>query len=369
MSLLFSPIQLGGLRLRNRIAVSPMCQYSAVDGAAQPWHWQHLGSLALSGAGVVITEATSVASEGRISPPDLGLWSDEHQALLTSLIEDVHSYCDTPFGVQLAHAGRKASTARPWDGVGAVAPANGGWTPVGPTDEPFDETYPLPAALDLEGITRIRAAFVKAAERADACGFDLVELHGAHGYLLHEFYSPLSNHRADDYGGSFENRVRFALEIARDVRAVWPRSKALGMRITGSDWTEGGWTPEDAVRLAALLKAEGLDYVCVTSGGVAPKIRIPGSEPGYQVPFAAKVKAETGIPTMSVGMIVTAHQAEEILASGKADMVALARAMLDDPRWALHAAAALGDEAAYPPQYERAAAKYWPGYSRARSGD
>ena len=368
MSALFSPITLGGVTLRNRIAVSPMCQYSARDGAAQPWHWQHLGSMALSGAGVVITEAAAVEAIGRISPEDLGLWTDEHQAVLTKLIADVHSYCDTPFGVQLAHAGRKASTQRPWDGNGKVDPAQGGWTPEAPSADAFDDTYPEPAALDLAGIVRIREAFVTAAKRADACGFDLIELHGAHGYLLHEFYSPLSNKRTDGYGGSLENRIRFPLEIAKAVRAVWPKSKALGMRITGSDWTEGGWTPEDAVRFAEALKAAGLDYVCVSSGGVAPRIRIPGSEPGYQVPFGAKVKAETGITTMTVGMILNAGQAEAIINSGEADMVALARALLDDPRWPLHAAAALGEAPAYPVQYDRAGPKLWPGYGKAHPG-
>ena len=367
MSALFRPIWLGGLGLTNRIAVSPMCQYSAVDGAAQAWHWQHLGSLALSGAGVVILEATAVQPEGRISPADLGLWNDEQGETLARLRADIAGYCDTPMGIQLAHAGRKASVPPPWANSGkALAAEDGGWTVVAPSALPFDDGYPTPATLSLKDMARIRDAFVASARRADAAGFELVELHGAHGYLLHEFISPWSNIRTDAYGGSLENRMRLPLEIAEAVRAAWPKNKALGMRITGSDWLDGGTTPQEATQFAGALEALGLDYVCVSSGGGAPKAPIPGRELGYQVPFAEQVKAGVGIPVMSVGMIVDPHQAEEIVASGKADMVALARAMLDDPRWPLHAAQALGVDAPYPKQYERAGPKMWAGYATAR---
>lgn len=367
MSALFRPLWLGGLGLTNRIAVSPMCQYSAVDGVAQPWHWQHLGSLALSGAGVVILEATAVESRGRISPTDLGLWNDEQAATLTRLRADIAGFSDTPMGVQLAHAGRKASVGAPWMERGRpLAPDEGGWPVVGPSALPFDDGYPVPASLSLKDMARIRDAFVAAARRADAAGFELIELHGAHGYLLHEFVSPWSNIRTDAYGGSLENRLRFPLEVADAVRAVWPKSKALGMRITGSDWLDGGTTPEEAAQFAQALEALGLDYVCVSSGGGAPKAPIPGRERGYQVPFAETVKAATGMAVMAVGMIVDPHQAEEIVASGKADMVALARALLDDPRWPLHAANTLGAEAAYPKQYERASPLQWAGYDAAR---
>jgi 2,4-dienoyl-CoA reductase-like NADH-dependent reductase (Old Yellow Enzyme family) len=366
LSKLFAPIWLGGLGLTNRIVVSPMCQYSAVDGVAQPWHWQHLGSLALSGAGVVILEASAVEAEGRISPDDLGLWNDSQGEVLARLRADIVTFSETPMGIQLAHAGRKASTAAPWVERGRpLAPDEGGWPIVAPSALPFDDGHPLPATLSLKDMARIRDAFVASARRADAAGFDLVELHCAHGYLLHEFVSPWSNIRTDAYGGSLENRIRFPLEVAEAVRAVWPKNKALGMRITGSDWLDGGVTPDEAAVLAKALEALGLDYVCVSSGGTAPKAPIPGRELGYQVPFAETVKATTGMAVMSVGMIVDPHQAEEIVASGKADMVALARAMLDDPRWPLHAAAALGAEPPYPNQYARAAPKLWPGYETA----
>ena len=359
-------MRLGGLTLANRIAVSPMCQYSAVEGVAQPWHWQHLGSLAISGAGVLIIEATAVEPEGRISPADLGLWNEAQASTLARLRADIATFSAVPMGVQLAHAGRKASVRPPWEQRGhPLTQDEGGWIVSAPSALPFDEGHPLPAAMSLEDIARVRALFVAAAKRADAAGFELVELHGAHGYLLHEFMSPLSNTRTDAYGGPLENRMRLLVEVAEAVRAVWPASKALGMRITGSDWLDGGVTPEEAAALARALEAAGLDYVCVSSGGGAPKAPIPGREPGYQVPFAATVKAGAGLAVMSVGMIVDPQQAEGIVASGKADMVALARAMLDDPRWPLHAAAALGAEPPYPVQYERAGPA-WPGYALAR---
>ncbi len=366
MSALFRPIWLGGLGLTNRIAVSPMCQYSAVDGIAQPWHWQHLGAMALSGAGVVILEATAVEPEGRISPADLGLWNDAQADLLKRLRADIASYSDTPMGIQLAHAGRKASVPAPWANQGkALTAENGGWQVVGPSSLPFDDGYAIPATLSVKDMARIKDAFVAAARRGDAAGFELIELHGAHGYLLHEFISPWSNIRTDAYGGSLENRLRFPLEIAEAVRAIWPKNKALGMRITGSDWLDGGVTPDEASVLAQKLEALGLDYVCVSSGGGAPKAPIPGRELGYQVPFAETVKAAVKMPVMAVGMIVDPTQAEEIVASGKADMVAMARAMLDNPRWPLHAAKTLGVDAPYPKQYERAGPGLWAGYETA----
>ncbi len=368
MSTLFSPIRIGGVELSNRIVVSPMCQYSAHDGAATPWHWQHLGCLAVSGAGLVITEATAVLPEGRISPEDLGLWSEAHAEGLARLRADIATYSSTPIGIQLAHAGRKASVRAPWieRGKPLAADEESGWPIVGPSAVAFDDGYQTPAALDDAGLARIRDAFVLAARRTDQAGYDLIELHAAHGYLLHEFVSPLSNTRTDTYGGSLENRMRFPLEIAQAIRAVWPKSKALGARITGSDWLDGGTTPDEAVAFANALKAAGFDYVCVTSGGNAPKAPIPGREPGYQVPFAAKVKAETGLPTMAVGMIVDPVQAEAVISDGRADMVALARAMLDDPRWPIHAAAALGVEPPTPVQYDRAGPKVWAGYALTR---
>jgi 2,4-dienoyl-CoA reductase-like NADH-dependent reductase (Old Yellow Enzyme family) len=367
VSVLFSPIRLGGLALANRVVVSPMCQYSARDGVAQPWHWQHVGSLAISGAGAVILEATAVEPSGRIAPEDLGLWGEPHQTALTRLIADIRTYSRTPIGVQLAHAGRKAAVRRPWEDGGAPLPADDprAWPLDGPSALPFSETSQVPAALDEAGLARIRDAFAAAAGRADACGFDLVELHAAHGYLLHEFVSALSNRRTDAYGGPLENRLRFPLEVARAIRAAWPKTKALGARITGSDWTEGGVTPDEAAAFAAALEREGFDYVCVSSGGNVPHARIPGRELGYQAPFARVVREAVGIPVMSVGMIVDPHQAEEIVAGGDADLVALARAMLDDPRWPLHAAAVLGAEPAYPHQYERAGPGLWAGYPAA----
>jgi 2,4-dienoyl-CoA reductase-like NADH-dependent reductase (Old Yellow Enzyme family) len=361
---LFAAIRLGGLALANRVVVSPMCQYSARDGVAQPWHWQHVGSLALSGAGLVILEATAVEPSGRIAPEDLGLWGEPHEAALARLVADIRSYSSTPIGVQLAHAGRKAAVRRPWDGGAPLRPDDPrAWPVDGPSPLPFSPASQTPVELDEAGLARVCAAFVAAARRAERCGFDLVELHAAHGYLLHAFLSPLSNRRQDAYGGRLENRMRFPLEVARAVRAAWPR--ALGARITGSDWAEGGITPEEAIAFAAALRQEGLDYVCVSSGGNTPDARIPGREPGYQVAFARAVKQAVPIPVMSVGMIVDPHQAEAIVAGGDADLVALARAMLDDPRWPLHAAAALGEAPAYPVQYERAGPGAGAGYPRA----
>jgi 2,4-dienoyl-CoA reductase-like NADH-dependent reductase (Old Yellow Enzyme family) len=363
MSVLFSPIRLAGLELANRVVVSPMCQYSAVDGVPQPWHWRHLGTLALSGAGLVIVEATGVEAAGRISPGDTGLWSDAQETAFTRLIADIRTYCDTPIGIQLAHAGRKASMGIPWVDGGRRRELNeDGWVTSAPSAVPFGEGYPMPEALDAEGMARVIAAFRQAAQRALRAGFDTIEMHGAHGYLIHEFCSPISNLRTDNYGGSLDNRLRFPLEIAAALRAAWPRNKPLGARITGSDWIDGGFTPDDAVVFATRLKDAGFDYVDVSSGAIAPGVQIPGRELGYQVPFAEAVKKHAGIATMAVGMIVDPHQAEDIVASGKADMVSLARGLLDDPNWAHHARAALGEPPDLPKPYARSGPDLWPGW-------
>ncbi len=357
---LFSPIAIGGVTLPNRIAVSPMCQYSAVDGSATDWHLQHLGSLSLSGAGLLILEATAVEAAGRITQSCLGLYSDANEAALERVVATCHRWGNAKLGIQLAHAGRKASTQVPWAGGKPLGEAEGAWQRVGASLIPFAEGYPAPEPLDEAGLARVRDAFVAAARRAARLGFDLVELHGAHGYLLHSFLSPIANHRTDWYGGSVENRMRFPLEVAAAVRAAWPRDKALGMRITGFDWTPGGLTTADAVVFARELERIGFDYVCVSSGGISPAARVEVGA-GYQVPFAAAVKAGSGLAVQAVGMIVAPRQAERIVAEGKADCVALARGFLDDPRWAWHAADALGDEAACPPQYARSRPGLWPG--------
>jgi len=357
---LFSPITIGGVTLRNRIAVSPMCQYSAEGGSATDWHLQHLGSLSLSGAGLLILEATAVEAAGRITPACLGLYSDANEAALERVVATCRRWGNARLGIQLAHAGRKASSKVPWQGGGPLAAGEGAWQRVGASAIPFDDRVPAPEPLDAAGLLRVRDAFAAAARRADRLGFDLVELHGAHGYLLHSFHSPIGNRRTDDYGGSAENRMRFPLEVAAAVRAVWPREKALGMRITGSDWIAGGLTTEDAVVFAGALERLGLDYVCVSSGGISPEARVAVG-PGYQVPFAAAVKAATGIAVQTVGMIVAPTQAEAIVADGRADCVALARAFLDDPRWGWRAADALGAEAPCPPQYARSRPALWPG--------
>ena len=367
MPQLFSPLELGPVTLANRIAVAPMCQYSADDGSATDWHLQHLMQLAIAGAGMVVVEATAVERSGRITPGCLGLYSDANEAALARVLEAARKVAvgDTRFAIQLAHAGRKASSQRPWEGGRPLT--EGAWQTVAPSAVPFVEGAAAPAALDEGGLERILAAFRQAAERALRLGFDAIELHSAHGYLLHAFISPLSNKRTDAYGGSLENRLRFPLAVARAVRAAVPRGVALGARITGTDWAEGGLTPDDAVTHAAALKAAGYDYVCVSGGGAVPQVKVPLG-PGYQVPMAAKVRAGTGIITRAVGLIVEPAQAEAIVTSGQADWVALARAFLDNPRWVWHAADRLGAKAAYPPQYARAARPLWPGAAMARPG-
>jgi 2,4-dienoyl-CoA reductase-like NADH-dependent reductase (Old Yellow Enzyme family) len=357
---LFTPITLRELTLANRILVSPMCQYSAVEGSATDWHMMHLGQLSLSGAGLLIIEATAVSPEGRITASDLGLYSDANEAALGRVLAGCRRYGNTKLGIQLAHAGRKASAHVPWQGGKPLGPGEGAWQTLAPSAVPLDPTWPTPNAMTKDDIARLKADFTATAKRAERLGLDLIELHAAHGYLLHEFLSPLANQRTDEYGSSLENRMRLPLEIATAVRAVWPSGKPLGARITGSDWLPDGLTPEDAVAFAKALKKAGCDYVDVSSGGIAVKAPI-ALGPGYQVPFAAKVRAEAGIATCAVGLIVEPRQAEAIIASGEADMVALARAFIDDPRWAWHAAEALGAAAATPPQYLRGRADAWPG--------
>src|SRR3954454_18428080 len=357
---LFEPLSLGGITLANRIAVSPMCQYSAESGAANDWHLQHLGSLSLSGTGLIIVEQTAVEPAGRITHGCLGLYSDANEAALARIVGFCRRAGSTALGIQLAHAGRKGSAKLPWEGGGPLPPEAGAWTNAAPSALPFDNHWPAPQALDDAGLARIRDAYAAAARRADRLGFDLVELLGAHGFLLHSFLSPITNRRTDSYGGSLANRMRYPLEVAAAIREVWPRQKALGMRITGTDWIDGGITPDEAGIFAGKLSDIGFDYVCVSSGGISPAAR-PAIAPGYQVPLAAAVKKASGIAVQAVGMIVDPHQAEAIVADGHADYVALARGFLDDPRWAWHAAAALGADAFYPPQYRRACPEYWPG--------
>jgi 2,4-dienoyl-CoA reductase-like NADH-dependent reductase (Old Yellow Enzyme family) len=352
---LFSPVQLAGVTIPNRIFVSPMCQYSSEDGFSNDWHLVHLGSRAVGGAGLVMTEAAAVLAEGRITPQDLGLWKDEHIPGLKRIVEFLHGQ-GARAGVQLAHAGRKASMARPWaPEQRSLAPSEGGWKNVmAPSAIPFAENYSQPSALDLAGIQTITRAFTRAAERALETGFDLVELHAAHGYLLHEFVSPLSNRRSDQYGGSFENRIRLVVEVVDAVRAVWPAELPLLVRISATDWAEGGWDIEQSVALAKVLKAHKVDLIDVSSGGMTPQQVIPLG-PGYQTPFAERIRREAQIPTGAVGMITDAAQAEHILRTGQADVVLLARELLREPYWPLQAAKELGDSTSWPAQYLRAA--------------
>jgi 2,4-dienoyl-CoA reductase-like NADH-dependent reductase (Old Yellow Enzyme family) len=354
-SLLFSPVQLAGITIPNRVFVSPMCQYSSHDGFSNDWHLVHLGSRAVGGAGLVLTEAAAVLPEGRISPQDLGFWKDEHIAGLKRIVDFVHGQ-GARAGVQLAHAGRKASVARPWEvEQGYVHPSQGGWHNVmAPSAVPFAGNYGQPLELDLAGIQSVTRAFVTAAERAVEAGFDLVELHAAHGYLMHEFLSPLSNRRSDQYGGSFENRIRLVVEVVDAVRATLPAELPLLVRISATDWFEGGWDLDQSVALAKVLKAHRVDLVDVSSGGMTPQQAMKVG-PGYQTPFSERIRHEAGIPTGAVGMITDAAQAEHILLTGQADVVLLARELLREPYWPLHAAQELGDVTSWPAQYLRAA--------------
>jgi NADH:flavin oxidoreductases, Old Yellow Enzyme family len=350
---LFTPLQLRGLTVRNRIGVSPMCQYSSVDGFANDWHVVHLGQFAIGGAGMVLTEATAVVPEGRISPQDLGLWKDEHVEILTRIGRFVRAQ-GAVWGAQLAHAGRKASTARPWEGGGPVDLATGGWTPiVAPSAIPFDAGYQTPIALDDAGIARVVDAFRDAARRALAAEMQIVEVHAAHGYLLHQFLSPLSNTRTDRYGGSFENRSRIVRDVVAGIRSVWPEELPISVRVTGSDWHEHGWTQDDAAALARLLAEDGADLIDVSSGGIIPRVPIP-TGPGYQVGFAEYVKREANIRTAAVGLITSAEQADTIVRGGQADMLFMGRELLRDPHFPLRAARELGQDIDWPKQYERA---------------
>jgi 2,4-dienoyl-CoA reductase-like NADH-dependent reductase (Old Yellow Enzyme family) len=352
MTMLFSPYSLGPLELSNRITIAPMCQYSAVDGLATDWHMIHLGSLALSGAALITLEATAVVPEGRISPNDLGLWSDAHADALAPILAAMRRHSPIKIGIQLSHAGRKASTNVPWDGGAQIGPdAANGWQTEGPSAVPHTEGDAAPLALDAAGLERVKEGFVAAARRAHALGFDAIELHGAHGYLLHQFLSPLANHRTDAYGGSLENRMRYPLEVFAAVRAAVP-SMTLGVRISATDWVDGGWDLEQSVRFAQELERIGCDFIHVSSGGVSTAQKIP-VEPGYQIGFAERIKRDTGLPTIGVGLITEARHAEAILQAGQADVIALARAMLYDPRWPWHAAAELGAQVSAPPQYWR----------------
>ena len=362
---LFTPIRLGGITLPNRIAVSPMCQYSADDGCMSDWHLVHLGSLACSGAGLLMVEATGVTREGRISHGCTGLYSDHNEAAMKRVIEACRRITSSPIGVQLAHAGRKGSVQPPFRGGKPLGPQESPWQTVAPSAIAFDAGWHAPRELSTLELRSLADSFAQAAARALAIGFDLVELHSSHGYLLHEFLSPLSNQRKDLYGGSPENRMRFPLEVARALREAWPRERALGARISASDWAEGGCGPADAIAYARELHEIGFDFVCVSSGGLVPHARIK-VEPGYQVPFAAQVKRAVPIAVRAVGMIADAEQAEEIVASGKADMIAMARAFLDDPRWVWHAAEHFGVRLEYPPQYARSHPSVWPGSGLAR---
>jgi len=353
MSHLFDPLPLRSLTLQNRIVVSPMCQYSSVDGFSNDWHFVHLGTRAVGGAALVMTEAAAVTADGRISPNDLGIYDDRHVDGLARCVRFIQSQ-KTLAGMQIAHAGRKASTARPWEDGCAVAREGGGWEPVGPGAEPFADNYPTPRAATAAEIAAIVDAFSAAARRALAAGFDIVELHAAHGYLIHEFLSPLVNTRTDAYGGSYDNRVRLCLEIVDAVRAAWPERLPMFVRISATDWKEGGWDLEQAVELARRLRARGVDLVdCSSAGAVHDQQIVLG--PGYQVPFAERIRRDAGVMTGAVGLITTPEQADAIVSRGQADVVLLARELLRDPYWPLHAADALGHRTPWPPQYLRAA--------------
>ena len=353
-SALFQPINLRELHLPNRIIVSPMCQYSAIDGNASDWHLIHLGQLALGGAGLLCVEATAVEAIGRITPNCLGLYSDDNENALHRVVEAVRRYADVPLAIQLAHAGRKGSSHTPWEGGKLIAAEAGGWEPIAPSALPFSPSEPPPREMNAADLARVREAFIQTTRRSAALGFDAIELHAAHGYLLHEFLSPLANRRSDRYGGSLENRMRFPLEVFSAMRKVWPEAKPLGVRISASDWIEGGWDLRQAIEFSQQLKKLGCDWIDASSGGLAPEQKI-ALGPGYQVPFAEAIRKEVGIPTIAVGLITDPQQAEDLIAAGRADMVALARSMLYEPHWAWRAAVELGAQVRAPKQYWRAA--------------
>ncbi|MFP3502455.1 NADH:flavin oxidoreductase/NADH oxidase [Burkholderia sp. SIMBA_062] len=352
MTALFSPFTLRGVTLPNRIVISPMCQYSAERGEATDWHMIHLGHLALSGAGLLCIEATAVEPDGRITAGDLGLWDDVTEAALEPVLASIRKHSPVRVAMQLSHAGRKASSDVPWKGGQLVSVADGGWLPHAPSALPHKDGETPPLALDTAGLNRIRDAFAAAAKRAARLGIDAIEVHAAHGYLLHQFLSPISNQRTDEYGGSRENRMRFPLEIFEIVRAAFPEDRPVGVRVSATDWVEGGWELDDTIAFAHELKQRGCDWIDVSSGGVSPLQKIPLS-PGYQVPFAQAVKRAVGMPTIAVGLINDPAHANRLIEAGDADLVAMARAMLYDPRWPWHAAAELGAQVSAPPQYWR----------------
>ena len=364
MSLLFEPLNIGALALSNRIIIAPMCQYSAVDGSAQDWHLMHLGHLAMSGAGMMIIEATAVSPKGRITPGDLGLYSDENEAALGRVVKAIRSQSDMPLVIQIAHAGRKGSSEAPWNGGGQILPdAPGGWKAEAPSALPHAPDEDAPEALDAAGLERVRDAFVQTALRSVRLGFQGIELHMAHGYLLHQFLSPLSNQRTDAYGGSPEARMRFPLEVFEAVKAAVPADLPVWVRVSATDWVEGGWDLDSTLVLSEALKARGCAAIHVSTGGVSPLQQIPVG-PGFQVPFASRIKAETGLLTIAVGLITEPEQAEKILRDGDADAIALARTMLYDPRWPWHAAAALGAQVEAPKQYWRSQPREFPSLFR-----
>lgn len=362
VSRLFQPIQFRGLTIPNRIMVSPMCMHSATNGMPSPFHQRHIGALAESGIGLVVVEATGVEPIARIGFGCLGLWSDEQEAAFTRIIRETRTFSDTPIAIQLGHAGRKASNDTDRRREYQVTLAEGGWQTIGPIAEAFADGWTVPLALDRAGMDRVREAFVQASLRAVRCGFDLIEIHSAHGYLLQSFLSPLTNRRTDEYGGSAENRMRFPLEVVAAVRSALPDSFPVGVRFNGQEWIEGGVTLDESVVYAQRLKDLGVDYVTPSSGGIVPGIAPPPHNPGYMVHFAKRIREEVGIPTVAVGGVLWGHQAEQIVASHDADMVAVGRAVLDDPRWGFHAAAALGVDVAVPDTYLRGSVKRWPMY-------
>lgn len=352
MSKLFEPLHIKSVTLPNRIVVSPMCQYSAVDGFANDWHLVHLGSRAVGGAGLIIAEATAVTAEGRITPHDIGLYKDEHVDFLKKITDFIKQHNSVP-GIQLAHAGRKASHHRPWEGGKALTPSEGLWTPVAPSAIAYKEGEPVPHALSAAEIQQLVLDFKQATKRALAAGFEVLEIHAAHGYLIHEFLSPLSNERKDDYGGDFTNRIRLLIEITEAIQEVWPENLPLFVRISATDWFDGGWTLEESVELAKILKTKGVDLIDCSSGGNASGQRI-ALKPMYQVPFAETIKKQAAIKTGAVGLITTPQEAENIIAAEQADLIFLGREFLRDPYFPLHAAKALGADIHWPPQYERA---------------
>jgi 2,4-dienoyl-CoA reductase-like NADH-dependent reductase (Old Yellow Enzyme family) len=352
MNILFEPLQLKSVLLKNRIVVSPMCQYSSEDGFANDWHLVHLGSRAVGGAGLVIAEATAVSPEGRITHQDLGLWKDEQITYLKKITDFITNQNSIP-GIQLAHAGRKASHSQPWKGSESLNDKNGAWKTFAPSAIAYKDGEPTPDELDVTGIKKIIADFRSSAERALKAGFKVIEIHGAHGYLIHEFLSPLSNKRTDEYGGNFENRIRFILEIISSIQEVWPADLPIFLRISATDWVENGWTIEESIELAKIVKNRGIDLIDCSSGGNLSRVKIPVG-PLYQVPFAERIKKEGGIKTGAVGLITTAEQANSILKKKQADLVIMARQLLRDPYFPLHAAKELGENAEWPVQYERA---------------